>query len=674
MSAGAGGAAGERRGTWPPLIAGVAWLVGLQLAAYTAMRLAFYAAFRAGAGDVSPGEVTRAFWLGLRFDLRVALLVALPLLVLGAFGPLRPSRRWAALAWRAWILCCGLLITLIYLFDLGHYGYLHERLNAMVLDELRSPREAAGMLWETYPVLGGALALGLSVLGWAGLARLVVRKAGARRVLSLRSRLWTSAACALAVAVGIYGNLSWYPLRWSQAFQGTNPFIVAFASNPVLYFSASFSHRSRRPDGEAVARHYDRLADLLEVERRDADALAFARWFEPAQPPAFTPNLIVVHLESWAAFQTGAMGNPLPSSPCFDALARDSLLFTSFFVPTGPTARSVFSMLTGIPDVPANNPESSASRDPASVRQPVLVNALRGYSKHYFLGGSANWANIRALLAGNIQDLQIHEEGSYRGERVDVWGISDLDLFESAVETLDREAGPFFAFIQTSGNHAPYTIPDRTEGFEPAGVDEETLRRAGFKSLAAYDGFRFLDHALGRFLELARERPWYRDTVFAFYGDHGVPAVNGGPFEHLGLVRQHVPLLIHAPRLLPAGRRIDDPASSVDILPTCLALMGVPRVNSSLGRDALAERPAERRFAFLANGLVEGGWFWREERDGRTGLHRYASEAPLEDWAARERERAEELATTYRALLDWALWTQHDAGRRLELEQAPRPL
>ena len=70
------GAAGERRGTWPPVILGAAWLVGLQLAAYTAMRLVFHAAFRGSAGDVSRGDVARAYWLGLRFDLRVALLVA----------------------------------------------------------------------------------------------------------------------------------------------------------------------------------------------------------------------------------------------------------------------------------------------------------------------------------------------------------------------------------------------------------------------------------------------------------------------------------------------------------------------------------------------------------------------------------------------------------------------
>jgi len=326
-------------------------------------------------------------------------------------------------------------------------------------------------------------------------------------------------------------------------------------------------------------------------------------------------------------------------------------------------------MITGIPDVPANNPDSSASRDPKSIRQPLLVTALAGYSKHYFLGGSANWANIRALLGGNIVDLSIHEEGSYPDkERVDGWGISDLDLFESAVETFDASPGPFFAFIQTSGNHRPYTIPAHSPGFERAEADEETLRKAGFDSLEAYNGFRLLDYSVGRFFALAAERPWYRDTIFVLYGDHGVPAVNDIPFERMGISKHHVPLVIHAPRLVEAGRRIDYPGSSVDILPTCLSLMGVPYVNSALGRDLLADRPEDRRFAFLSNGLVMGDWFLRLEDAGDARLYRCDAEKAPEDLAAREPALVERMTTIHRAIQDWALWTQHDFARRLSIQ------
>ncbi len=654
-----------------PWISAVVLLVACQLAAFTLLRVAFYALFRDTAGDVSTGDVLYAGWLGLRFDLRLALLLVLPLLTLTLLPHLRPTRRAGALLWRGWIPVAGMLLTAIYAFDLGHYDWLHERLDAKVLDELRSPREAAGMIWESYPVLPGLLGLALIAFAWNVLGRMAVKRARRTPAPTTRAvRSGVRAVATLAILFGLYGNLSWYPLRWSQAFFDTNPFVAALASNPALYFFETLGVGSRRPDRSAVDATYERVAELLEVEPRDRAALAFARTFRPAEPPPFVPNLVVIHMESWAAFQTGMFGATLPSSPQADALAAESLLFRRFFVPSGPTARSVFSMLTGIPDIPENNTARSASRDPGSVRQPTLVNALTNHEKHYFLGGSANWANIRALFAGNIPEIVIHEEGSYDAERVDVWGISDVTLFEAACETLDAAQGPFFAFLQTSGNHAPYTIPDDTDGFERSDLDDDVLLAAGFKSREAYDGFRFLDHALGHFFELARTRPWYRDTVFAIYGDHGVPSVNGVPFERIGIVRHHVPLLIHAPRLVPAGRVVDTPASSLDILPTCLALMGVPYVNTALGRDALRPRPAEQGFAFLSNGLILGDWFWRHERDGRTGLFRYASEQPEVDHLERDPERARELATTHAALKNWALWAQHDAQRRLAQEGA----
>jgi phosphoglycerol transferase MdoB-like AlkP superfamily enzyme len=650
---------GTSSSAWlPSPWSGLFWFLGVEMLAYTSLRGIFFLAFRGSGGATSLADLAAAFWLGARFDLRLALLIALPLLPLTASW-FRVRRIPALNLWRAWAVAAGGIVTLVYLFDFGHYDYLHERLDAAVLDELRSPREAAGMVWQSYPVIWGLLGLLAILWGWWLVAGRAARRAVRPCAMSARRRVGAWVVCSLLAVLGLYGNLSWYPLRWSQAFFGTNPFVSALASNPVLYFAETLMHRSRHPDRESVASHYDLLADLLEVDSRDPQALSFTRHVVPDHRPAFAPNLVVIHLESWAAFQTGVLGNPLASSPNFDALARESLLFTHFFVPTGPTARSVFSMLTGIPDVPANNPHDSASRDPGVVQQPILIDQLAGYERHYFLGGSANWANIRALLAGSISDLHIHEEGSYGGERVDVWGISDLDLFEEAIDTFDAARGPFVAFIQTSGNHAPYTIPARGEGFEAARLDDETLQHSGFKSLDAYNGFRFLDHAVGRFIALAKERPWYRNTVFALYGDHGVPSVNGVPYEQIGLVRHHVPLVIHSASLIPEGRRIDYPGSSVDILPTCFTLMGVPYEYRALGRDLLAPRPLERRFAFLTNGLVLGDWFLRREEDGRSSLYRYASSAPLDDHAPSETETVQELATLYRAIEDWALWMEH---------------
>ncbi|WP_341539007.1 sulfatase-like hydrolase/transferase, partial [Pseudomonas viridiflava] len=92
--------------------------------------------------------------------------------------------------------------------------------------------------------------------------------------------------------------------------------------------------------------------------------------------------------------------------------------------------------------------------------QHTLINAFEGYQKFYLIGGNAGWANINALIRQSIGGVQLFEERHWRSPRVDVWSISDLDLFKEGDALLRAvpKAQPFFAYLQTSGNHRPFTI------------------------------------------------------------------------------------------------------------------------------------------------------------------------------------------------------------------------
>jgi arylsulfatase A-like enzyme len=180
---------------------------------------------------------------------------------------------------------------------------------------------------------------------------------------------------------------------------------------------------------------------------------------------------------------------------------------------------------------------------------------------------------------------------------------------------------------------------------------------------------RFMDHALGRFMALARAAPYYDDTIFVFYGDHGSPAWRFPPHE-LPLRQQHVPLVLHAPGRL-APRRVDAVASSLDVLPTLARLAGAGHLNSTLGRDLLAERPDDARFAFVttgrSQGLVTRDWFYGRDPAGRETLYRALPDGSLgaEDLAAREPRRLREAADLARAVATSAAW--------LLLNNEPRP-
>jgi len=579
---------------------------------FSLLRAAFALAHSPSGSALPATVLAKAFLLGAKFDARLAVLVALPLLALGGVRALSPFERLAARRGWVWYLALShLLLFFIYAVDFGYYAYAGNRVNVSILQFLYNPDTSAGMIWASYPVVRHAL--GLALAAWAVflLARLLLERARhwSAATASRRRRLAASIVVALVAAGGIYGKFSWYPLRWSDAYFSTSTFAADLAHNPVLYFAETMRKKPAAYDLAKVRAAYPVVAKYLGVADPDPARLVYTRRAAPMGQPAGAapasdgapprrPNVVIVLLESFAAYKTGSFGNPLDPTPRFDSLAREGTLYTRFFTPTWGTARSVWATVTGLPDVET---DLTATRNPLLVSQNSILNDFTGYEKLYFLGGSLNWANIRGLLAANIAGLRLVEEGSFSAPRVDVWGISDLDLFEEANRVLTGSGKPFVAIVQTSGSHRPYTIPKNHHGFELRRIADAEAQRHGFVGADEYNAFRFLDHAIGIFIEGARRESWFADTIFLFYGDHGLPGsaphIPRGD-EEAGLTHFHVPLLVYSPGRVPAGRRIDTVASELDVLPTAASLAGLPYLNSTFGRDLLDPAFDAERYTF----------------------------------------------------------------------------
>ena len=63
-------------------------------------------------------------------------------------------------------------------------------------------------------------------------------------------------------------------------------------------------------------------------------------------------NVVIIMMENFTAKYTAAGGDSLGVTPCFNALARDGLLFDRFFATGFRSTSGLFSVLTGIPDQP----------------------------------------------------------------------------------------------------------------------------------------------------------------------------------------------------------------------------------------------------------------------------------------------------------------------------------
>jgi phosphoglycerol transferase MdoB-like AlkP superfamily enzyme len=631
----------------PRLLRWIFSVVMAWLAVMTLFRFLFYFAYN------PPGKAFSgsAFIMGLRFDARIACAVGLFILLLCAIPSLNPFKRTGARKfWNILLPVLFMLMAIFYGTDYFHYDYLHQRLNASILNYFQDAGISGKMVWQSYPMVRIILALAvMAVLARFFLARLLNRHL--RKDPAGKGRMSFLYVIAVLVLVQcIIGRIvikpGQFPLRWSDAYTLSDDFKANLALNPFQSFFSTLSFRRSGYDIKKVRQDYPLMAAYLGVRQPDSNHLNYTREFAGSGNSRNRPNVIVVICESFSAYKSSVYGNPLNTTPYFNTLCSNGVFFDRCFTPSYGTARGVWATLTGIPDVEA---PSTASRNPNAVDQHTIINDFGGYHKFYFLGGSATWANIRGLLTNNISGLDLYEAENFKASSIDVWGISDKNLFLESNKVLKNQTAPFFAVIQTADNHRPYTIPDEDRAaFRLVHYPEDSLRRFGFESNEEMNAFRYTDFCYQVFMEAARKENYFNNTIFVFVGDHGIRY--SGTLERFpkswteqGLTCEHVPLLFYSPQRI-QPKRIHDVCSQVDILPTLAALAGQSYRNTALGRDLLdttgiptSPVPLSReKFAFIIDhdvstiGLVSNDYYClRNLKTGRTEMVSVTGNEPV---------------------------------------------
>ena len=565
--------------------------------------------------------------------------------------------------WLGYLTTCFFISVFYYFAHFIHYSYLHKPLDASVLRFAEDFSLSVNMMWQSYPIIWLTIAMFVITFAYYFLVQRfafpILNQAGKKLTNNptVFKRAWWQqtlfvTACIFIYIFGLFGKLSYYPLRWSDAFAGSHAFTSAVTVNPVVHFVDTLKNKSINFSLNKTASYYPLIANYLGIKNKTDlylpyQSLNFKRSItKPGKLAAVKPNIIIIYLESFAHYKTGSYGNKLNPTPHFDAIANNAIHFTRFYTPHVGTARSVFTGITGIPDMELNK---TSTRNPLIVDQHTIVNAYKDYSQYYFIGGSANWGNIRGLLSNNIKNLNLYEEGSYSADRMDVWGISDLDLFIEANKVLKNETKPFISIIQTSGNHRPYTIPENNQGFQYIKQNKQDLKKNGFSSEKEYNSFRFMDHSIGHFMKLAKEEKYFDNTVFVFFGDHGISGYGGEHTpafeEKFDLTGFHVPFVIYAPKHI--NKQVyNKVASQVDVLPTLASLTSNGYTNTTMGRDLLDPQYDQSRYAFTFThqripdlGLVTKDYVFKILADGsKPALYRTdPSKLPIPNSTVKEK-------------------------------------
>jgi len=296
------------------------------------------------------------------------------------------------------------------------------------------------------------------------------------------------------------------------------------------------------------------------------------------------PNIVLISVESLSADFLGTFGNTQNITPNLDKLALESLLFTNLYATGTRTVRGLEALSLGILPTPGNSIVKRPNNENLFSLGYVLKN--QGYSPMYIYGGYSYFDNMKYFFSNNhyeVIDREFLDKKDIHYQNI--WGVADEDLFTLSLRQLDtkfKEKKPFFAHIMTTSNHRPFTYPNGR-----IDISSKTNREGAVK---------YTDWAIGDFINRAKDKPWFKNTIFVIVADHC--ASSRGKTD-LPIEKFHIPLMIYAPNYI-KPKKIDYIASQIDIAPTLLNMLNINYESKFFGQDILSQGQNNQR-AFIAN-------------------------------------------------------------------------
>lgn len=196
----------------------------------------------------------------------------------------------------------------------------------------------------------------------------------------------------------------------------------------------------------------------------------------------------------------------------------------------------------------------------------------RGFEEFYgFCSG--HWGNyIDPMLEHN-------------GELVQGEGFLPDDLTNKAMNFIEKyKDQPFFAYIPYNTPHSPMQMPDKWwsqfEDKELTSLGEGSKPERLLHTRAALALVENIDWNIGRLIKKLQELQLEEKTIIIFLSDNGPNGArwNGGMKGTKGTTDEggvRSPTFIQWKGVVPAGRKIEEIASAIDLLPTLTELTGI---------------------------------------------------------------------------------------------------
>lgn len=606
----------------------------LGLSFFGLMRLAFLVRHRNLIADIPFRDIFLAFPYGIRFDLAVLCYLVLPFFIISFIPYLGfESSKIIRRILQAVLYTIFSLLIFLCLVDIEYYSAYGDRLGVWFYSYLDKP----ALVWYTivsdYPVIFYMILWAILAAAFIYLAiklnRIFKTPRGSNGDMPILTRATYFVVSLGLLAIGMRGSVSLAPLDWGSANFSNSGFANDLSLNGIftlgrsLYENYDDARRSDAAENQFMP-HDEALKIVQEQLVTPSDSLldpkhSLKRLTHFSGDDTTKYNVVIIVLESWSALFVGALGEKPDATPFFDSLAQKSILFDNLYASGLRTNRGLLSVLCSFPSLPGRTVmKRYGAPHPFSSIADIL--GERGYDSYFIYGGDLGFDNMQGFFRDEGFKNFIGIDDFPRDEALNKWGVPDHLVFEKANDTFSKSGSkPFLSVIVTLSNHEPFKLPGPEFDVFPKGTEFRDYLNT----------FHYSDWSLGHFFALAKNQPYFRNTIFVLVGDHGKMLYNADDMR--GNFR--IASLIYCPGRSDIKAQIVEKAcGQVDLLPTILGLLNRPAIHESWGRDIFAPGSDTSGFTFLNKdksfAWVEGPLMLYEKTQSMVTLRNINSNSP----------------------------------------------
>ena len=277
-------------------------------------------------------------------------------------------------------------------------------------------------------------------------------------------------------------------------------------------------------------------------------------------------DIVLVTIDTLRADRVGVYGYSRAGTPCMDRLASQGVLFENAVAQVPLTPPSHASILTGTYPTVHNVRDMGGFRLDPSHETLAEILRERGWETAAFIGSGVLDRVFGMAQGFDLYDDNIPVPKSDGRVREFAFGTSRRagEVVNLALNWISHRSGrkPYFLWVHLFDPHAPYIPPSPF--------------RESFKS--PYDGdVAYADQELGRLLEGVKRKNTGRPSLTIVLSDHGEGLGDHGENHHGVFLYDstlRIPWIMAGPGI-PRGRRIQQQARTIDLLPTVLEVLGV---------------------------------------------------------------------------------------------------